>query len=496
MNRRHLPGPALLWCLLWLVLAAGWRPLTLPDEGRYVGVAYEMLSSGDWLTPTLFGLPYFHKPPLLYWVDAAAMGLLGVNDWSARVAPLLGGCAMALALWFEAKRLWGSAAANDALALLATLPFFFIGAQFANLDMLVAGFITAAIVAARHALAATTAAGLRRAAMLASGAAALALLAKGLIGVVLPALVLAPWLWVQGRWRDGLRLLNPWGLALFLLLAAPWFVLMQLKHPGFLDYFFMEQHFRRYTGSSFNNPHPFWFYLAVIPLLALPSSLLLPTALRGAWRQGWRSEAGFAAWWAAAVVLFFSMPTSKLVGYVLPALPPLVLLIAPVVARQRWGRWWPRAAALVCMAALIGLVWKGPRDHRDLAQVLAAQLQPGDSVVYDGEPFFDLRMRAGLKTAPPVLKDWDDGDIARSDNWRKELADAARFTPDAGRQVLWRDADFERRLCQPGIVWLVVTAGAQPPPAALAGGDALLVKAGVHGQLWRLGDARQRSGCP
>ena len=81
---RRLPsGWPLLLLALWLVALAGWRPVALPDEGRYGGVAYEMLASGDALTPTLFGLPYFHKPPLMYWLDMAAMRLLGPTPLAA-----------------------------------------------------------------------------------------------------------------------------------------------------------------------------------------------------------------------------------------------------------------------------------------------------------------------------------------------------------------------------------------------------------------------------
>ena len=86
--RRDAALAALLLCAL--AALAGLRPLMLPDEGRYAGVAWEMLRSGDWLTPRLDGLPYFHKPPLFYWIDAAAMAMVGANPWAARAAPLLG----------------------------------------------------------------------------------------------------------------------------------------------------------------------------------------------------------------------------------------------------------------------------------------------------------------------------------------------------------------------------------------------------------------------
>ncbi|MBK1713854.1 glycosyltransferase family 39 protein, partial [Rubrivivax gelatinosus] len=332
LGRAAAASPLLLF-LLWLAAGALWRPLMLPDEGRYVGVAWEMLQRGDGLTPTLDGLPYFHKPPLFYWITAAAMRLLGAQPLALRAAPLLGAWAMGLAAWLwigggrsPARR----REATLALALLATTPLGFLGAQYADCDMLVAGFISLTIVCARRAL------GGRRPApagwaVAAAASAALAVLAKGLIGVVLPALVLLPWLLATGRARRAGRLLQPAALLVFVLLAAPWFVAAQRAHPGFFDYFVVEQHFRRYTQAVFNNREPAWFFVAVLPLATLPASAWGWAALqrlRAAWRRaGVHAEPVFAAWWLAVVLLFFSLPASKLVGYVLPALLPLVLLL-------------------------------------------------------------------------------------------------------------------------------------------------------------------------
>ena len=300
---RQAPWLPLLLLALWLIALAGWRPVALPDEGRYGGVAYEMLSDGQWLTPTLFGLPYFHKPPLMYWVDIAAMHLLGPTPLALRAAPLLGAWLLGLALWLEARARWGQAEATRALALLAVLPLFYLGGQYANHDMLVAGWISLAVVAARRALAAER----HHLGWLcgAWAAMALALLSKGLIGVVLPALVVLPVLVVQRRWAALRFALHPLALAVFAVVALPWFVAMQLHHDGFFDYFVMEQHFRRYTQARFNNAQPWWFFIVVLPLGTLPASLRLPAALR---------RAGPDLWWLLVIVAFFSLPRSKLVG--------------------------------------------------------------------------------------------------------------------------------------------------------------------------------------
>ena len=138
-------APVLLVALLlWLLATAGLRPLLLPDEGRYASVALGMLH-GNWMVPTLNGLPFFHKPPLWYWVDMVSMQVFGVGPFTVRMGSLVGAWIMGATLFFGLRRWHGPEIAAVALGVLATSPFFFVGAQFANHDMLVAGLISAGI---------------------------------------------------------------------------------------------------------------------------------------------------------------------------------------------------------------------------------------------------------------------------------------------------------------------------------------------------------------
>ena len=166
---------------VWFAATAWLRPLALPDEGRYVGVALEMLWSGDWLVPTLDTLPYFHKPPLFYWLTAASLGVFGINEWAARLPSLLAATGAAFAVYLFVRRWAGERQALLALAVLATTPFFFGGAQFANLDMLVAACIACTILCAADAVLAAEGDRPRRSTLVAAYAfAALGILAKGL----------------------------------------------------------------------------------------------------------------------------------------------------------------------------------------------------------------------------------------------------------------------------------------------------------------------------
>jgi len=478
---------------LWLLLTIWARPLALPDEGRYASVGWEMLQ-GDGLVPTLHGLPFFHKPPLTHWIGMAAMSLGGPEPWLLRLAPALGAWLMGAALWLALRRWRDARSAGIALLVLATNPFYFIGAQFINHDMLVAGMVTLAVLCWVRAFEVPRHACLR---WLVAGWAAcgLGLLAKGLIGVVLPLLVVGPWLLAQRRWRDALSLAHPAGVLIGAAVALPWVLTMQQRYPGFFDYFFVEQHFRRYSSTSFNNPQPFWFFWAVLPALTLPWSLWLPAALRRLRAPRTEQPApastpvptpaltGLWLWWVVAIVMFFSLPTSKLVGYVLPTLPAWSALLACGAAP---GRRWPLTAvagALLCLGAVAALTWQERKSNRDLALTLKRQVQPADIVVFVDNSFYDVPVYAALTRPTLVATAWDDAALLGVDSWRKELADAARFAPALGRELLWPLARIGELPCRGAVSWYLVGAGRSELLRDVPG--ATLVQRGARGELWR-----------
>ncbi len=481
---------------LWLVATAWLRPLLLPDEARYAEVMREMAQRGlldGALVPLLNGLPFFHKPPLTYWAGMLGIWLFGATELAARLGPLLGGWLMGAALWLGMRHWYGVRVAGIALAVLATSPFYFVGAQYANHDMLVAGTLTASVLCFARALEVADRGIARRWLLAGWAACALAVLAKGLIGIVLPALVIGPWLLAQRRWRDLVRLLHPAGLALFALLALPWFVRVQQHFPGFFDYFVVEQHFRRYATSGFNNRHRGWFFPVALLLLTLPWSGWLPVLLRR-WRRAgaWPPLAGLWLWWLAAVLAFFSLPASKLVGYILPVLAPWSALLALGLARRPDAAWRATAlaAALVCVTAVGVLALRSPHSARDIGRALAQQIAPGDRVVMVDAPFNDVAFYARLGTPPLVASDWADPDLPKRDNWRKELVDAARFAPQDAALLLPL-AELPRLVCRGQRVWLVEYNAAAPRAAQVPGAQRVLQ--GRHAQLWRA-EARRCSG--
>ncbi|HEX4234095.1 MAG TPA: glycosyltransferase family 39 protein [Caldimonas sp.] len=481
----------------WLAFALGLHPLTVPDEGRYASVAWEMLRSADWIVPTENGLPFFHKPPLFYWLTALSMRAFGVGPAAARVAPLLAALAAMLGVHVVTRRRAGEAVADAAVVVTATLPFFFVAAQYANLDMLVAAFIALAVVfAADAALDLDRGAPHRKALALAWACAALGVLAKGLIGVVLPGLVLVVWLVASGRWRTIPRLLSPLGLAVFVLVAAPWFFAVQQRYPEFAHYFFIHQHFERFTETGFNNPQPWWFFFVVFPALTLPWSLWLARRPR---RDGGDESADRRDWrrlmwiWLATIIVFFSLPQSKPAGYVMPALFPAGFLIAePVLAawrstsaaRRRIAAATLAASVSICLAAVAwaALVYDG--DDTSIARALLASRAPGDPVAFVDEYFFDVPLLARLGEPVAVVADWKDPKIGERDNWRRELAEAARFAPERAAALLVdRGRGFALR-CGKAPLWVVVKPQDEAPVAAQR--DAVRVAATNRAALWRL----------
>jgi 4-amino-4-deoxy-L-arabinose transferase-like glycosyltransferase len=460
-----------LWLLL-LVLAA-LRPLAVPDEGRYGEVGRWMLQSGDWLTPRLNGIPFFHKPPLVHWLQVLSLSVFGINELALRLVPALHAGLMMVALYLAARRLCGEAVARTAALMLGCSLAFLFGGQYVNHDMAVATWIGVAI----WCFAFSFMAGDKPDAALARWgfvACALGMLSKLMIGFVLPGLVMFVWLLWTRQFKKVLYL--PWvsGLALFLLIASPWFVLEQGAFPGFLHYVFVEQQFNRATGQNFNNANPWYYYVVMLAGLLFPWAFF---ALRQARRDRAQADASPLsqdAWrlcwvWILAILVFFSSFTSKLIGYIFPVLPALALLAA-LGWRQVVDRRWPRAAgpvfALVCIlnvvAGVVGNVY-APRvveDRRaeDVAKRLACEASPGDTVYVTGSDYpYELPFYAQLDKPMVVVQDWVRQRKEAGDDWRRELFDGTGFDAKAA-QVLQQPEALAPAAQQPGN-WLLVRHG-------------------------------------
>lgn len=459
-----------LLSLLWFTLTLGAYPLLIPDEGRYVGVALSMLQSGDYLVPRLDGLPFFHKPPLHYWLTALSLKVAGVNFVGARLVPALMAALLIGAMHAFCRRHASRQHAAWTALILVSSPLLFGASHYANLDMTVAAWITCCVLLGAHtALQMEQGRPYRLALMGLYATAGLAFLAKGLIGILIPGGILV--FWLLGRRKPGilLRLFSLTGLGVLALVATPWMWAMQARYPGFFDYYIVYQHFQRFLETGFNNPQPFWFYFALMPVATLTWTPFLFQRRRGARRpdDGLGPVRGLMLSALLTVVVFFSIPTSKLVGYVLPAIGPWSFFLADALVRRRGqggeagadrrAVWSLALGVLLCLGAVAAMVLRPQVNSRALGHVLAAEYKPGDQVVFVNDYRYDLGFYVpGLKSVS-VMGDWTDPEIARTDSWRKELVEAARFEPQHGASTLIDRNALRERLCRDGkqVFWLI-----------------------------------------
>jgi len=314
-----------------------------------------MVASGDWVTPRLNGLKYFEKPPLQYWTTAAAYSVFGVSEWATRLWSALCGFAGVLLAAFFGRRLYGEAAGWCAAAALAGSALYAASSQVATLDMSVSLFLSLAVFAVALAQRDGAPEPARRAWMLAGWAAmALAVLSKGLIGVVLPMGAVGLYI----LWQRDLALLRRLhilpGAALFLAIAAPWFIAVSAANAEFARFFFVHEHFERFLTTQHDRPGPAWYFVPVLFAGFFPWLLSLPAAL---WRAARAAEPArfrptrFLIAWCIVVFAFFSLSGSKLPPYILPMFPALALLVGAQLA----GASRALLAAQAGLAALFGL---------------------------------------------------------------------------------------------------------------------------------------------
>jgi 4-amino-4-deoxy-L-arabinose transferase-like glycosyltransferase len=307
------------------------RPLANPDEGRYSEISREMAATGDWVTPRLNGLKYFEKPPLQYWASALSFRLLGENEYTARLYIVLAGfCAIAL-LGFLGKRLWGWDMAIASMMAIACSPYFMALGGIVTLDMGLTLWTTATLFAFIGAEGARDRPATQLRWMLCAWAGmALAVLSKGLVGIIFAGAAV----FIVMVMRRDIKVLERLhlipGLAIFLAIAAPWFVAVSMANDEFAQFFFIHEHFARFLTRAHRRVEPWWYFLPIVAAGFLPWMFAMPAAIARAWRE----EEGrdfqplrISILWAAFVVAFFSASGSKLPTYVLPAFPPLALVL-------------------------------------------------------------------------------------------------------------------------------------------------------------------------
>ena len=314
-------------------------PLIGPDEPRYAQVAREMFERSDWVTPTLGGFNWFEKPALLYWLEITSYNIFGVTEFAARFGSAIFGLGTVLSLYLLGRGVETEDRAEfDFAKLLGLVAASSIGiivfARGASFDIILTFPITAAMCC--YFLWEQKPASILRlfGFYFFIG---VALLAKGLVGIVFPFAIVVFYHLLSWKFPSRVLILSFfWGTMVAAIVASAWYLPMYRTHGwSFIDEFFIQHHFQRYTSNKYFHPQPFYFFFWVLPLMTIP---WLPFFFAGIWhtiKGGFREPLLKFAWaWLLVPLVFFSFSGSKLPGYILPALPP-ALIIAAVYLR-RW----------------------------------------------------------------------------------------------------------------------------------------------------------------
>lgn len=331
------------WLWILLILAGAflvflfYRGLLDPDEGRYSEIPREMVSSGKWIEMRLFGVRYYEKPPLSYWITALPIQGFGPQDWAVRIPLLPAALVLAFGGFLIALRGWGRAHALAATFTATTVFGLFFAMSMPIPDSYLALWFTATCVLLFYAFSPNAGSARRWSCLLAAAFFVfLGTMTKGVIAVVLPAGILFLWL----LWER--RLKSLWTLALFaaaflflaLIVPATW--QLEKHNPGFTQYFYVDEHLSRFIGNRRDQAHtePPWFFLKTLPLLLVPWTLFLFRTIRTMavkFVLSYDTVSRFLLVWVVIVIGFFSASSGKLMSYIMPALLPLGLLVG------RWG---------------------------------------------------------------------------------------------------------------------------------------------------------------
>ena len=373
--------------LFFLPLTA--RALWDSDEGRYAEIAREMLELKDWISPHLNYVLYFEKPPLMYWLTAASMALFGQNTFAVRFwCPVFG--VLTVALTYSLGKHWKNERTGLlAGGILATSLGFFALTQFVTLDMALTFWMTLELFAATRLLTHRDAGRIRRYAFLFAIATAGGLMTKGPVAIVLPAAAIVIAIAYSRSWSVLGKI--PWAPAAVLcaVLAAPWYILVSIKHPFFLEFFFIHEHIARFLTKEHHRMQPIYFFIPVLLGGMLPWTFFLPR-IAGRWfgRRAPAAQRDPAAAlllsWSIFIFVFFSLSHSKLIGYILPIYPALAALLAyefdealSEPSFPSWVTWGVGGLIAFFIAGLAIVKWPSPLPFMAYPDVEALVMKQG-----------------------------------------------------------------------------------------------------------------------
>jgi 4-amino-4-deoxy-L-arabinose transferase-like glycosyltransferase len=368
IGERSAAGFLVMVCLVILFANLGGAGFFEPDEGRNAEKAREILLLNDWVTPHHNFLPTLDKPMGFFWPVALSFKLFGFSEWAARLPSTLAALGCLLLVYQFAQRQWGVQQALWSCLILVTSLGFFIFARLVIFDMSLTFFVTLALLSFFSAARAEEPRQRSFHCVVMYAALGAGTLIKGAVAVVIPGVVAVAYLLLTRQWSLVPRFQPARGALLYFIIVVPWYFWSEIRNPGYLRYFFQEEHFVRYTTAEFERSRA-WYYLIVVAAVGFfPwSGLLLETA-RDAWRKRCDDTNQFLVLWTLLPVLFFSFSQSQLPQYILPVLPALALLTGRFLAERLSGAgakaWQSMLVPWLCVVSVmiylvLAAVWPG-----------------------------------------------------------------------------------------------------------------------------------------
>ena len=378
-----------------------------PDEGRYSEIPREMIESGDFITPRLNYVKYFEKPIMHYWLTAAAFMTFGQNEFAGRLTPVtlgLLGCVMTYLLALRVTR--DKRAAVLSAFVLASSVLWFALSRLNITDMTLTFFFTGSLYFFRLWVDEVER---KRWLIMFYVFMAFAVMTKGLIGVVLPGGIAVIYSLLTGQGKRILsRIFSPLAIAIFFAVCCVWFVPVCRANHDFFDFFFVREHFLRYTTTIHDRWQPFWFFGPVLLAGFVPWTGLLWDSLRaifGKCRLIDRKDGVLLGLWFLMPFVFFSLSNSKLVTYILPCFPPLAVLAGTSLAAldgKDFRIFAVISTVILVPLALTGLIWPRLTNDSDvIAMAFPAAMLAVSLLVFWGLSL--LLLKKGAHVVPFVM---------------------------------------------------------------------------------------------
>ena len=362
LERWAIPGLILAFVVFYL-LPLIIHGLWIPDETRYAQIGQDMLHSGNWVAPHFMGLRYFEKPIAGYWMIAIGQAVFGDNLFGVRIASALSTGLSVWLVWLIAGRLWRDPRKRFASTLIY-MSFGLVAGQagYANLDPQFTFWVNLSLVAVWFAFDSST----RRARLCAWAVLGLAcgmgFMTKGFLAWLLPVLIAVPYALWQRRIKEVLSY-GPLAILVAVAICLPWALAIHHQEPDFWQFFFWNEHIRRFSAADAQHTQPWWFYLPILLAASLPWAALLPNTLIDACKQRREPVTGFLLLWLLLPLAMFSLSKGKLPTYIMPCLLPLALLMGHAVvswreqAKGRILRINGLLNVLLAVAGLVGLAY-------------------------------------------------------------------------------------------------------------------------------------------